>query len=140
MHLHQGFGIKTNELKVVIFVSFQWDLVCGHNYLAEMTQVIYQSVMIIGDLLTSFAADRMGRKPIHIFAHALVVVFGCSTAFSESYISFVVLRAITGLAIVVGLVFLKTTCIPPKETLHCKAIGSYQTSYFTSVQVTLSTW
>ncbi|ELT96398.1 hypothetical protein CAPTEDRAFT_94722, partial [Capitella teleta] len=86
------------RVKLTSDLFLQWDLVCGNNYLAEMSQVIYQCVMIFGDLITSYAADKVGRKPIHIFAHALVVIFGSATGLSQSYISFVVLKAITGLA------------------------------------------
>ena len=61
--------------------------------------------MIVGDIFVSYAANRIGRKPVHILAHAAIVIIGTGTAISGRYLAFVILRASQGLAIVVRYMF-----------------------------------
>lgn len=80
----------------------QWDLVCDRNYLSEVSQTTYHLGCLIAEVAFSYLVDRYGRKRVHIISHLLICVVGIGIAFSNSYITFVILRTILGMITVVS--------------------------------------
>ena len=56
---------------------------------------IYMCGLFLGSLICS-TSDRFGRKAVLVLCWALTVVGGVGNAFVKSYVSFCVLRFLTG--------------------------------------------
>lgn len=78
------------------FSQFQWDLVCDKNYLAETSQSVFNFGVMVGAVVFTTMADKIGRKPVHLGCQYAMVVVGLAIAFSPNYITFVILRFLLG--------------------------------------------
>jgi len=74
----------------------QWDLVCDKNYLVEMSQSVFNFGVMVGAIIFTSMADRLGRKPIHLTCQYSMFAVGLAIAFAPNYITFVVLRFVQG--------------------------------------------
>ena len=77
-------------------VRWQWDLVCDKNYLVEMSQSVFNFGVMVGAIIFTSMADRLGRKPIHLTCQYSMFAVGLVIFFSPNYVTFVVLRFIQG--------------------------------------------
>ena len=84
---------------------FQFDLVCDRSWLVSFTQTILVCGMTVGSMVISPLPDQFGRKPVHLIGVFLLAMFSLATSFSYHYITFVVLRFITGVLIIVSSIF-----------------------------------
>ena len=75
---------------------WQWDLVCDKNYLVEMSQSVFNFGVMVGAIIFTSMADRLGRKPIHLTCQYSMFVVGLAIAFAPNYVTFVVLRFVQG--------------------------------------------
>ncbi|XP_074650285.1 uncharacterized protein LOC141905342 [Tubulanus polymorphus] len=80
-----------------ITIVSEWDLVCDHNLLAELSQSFYIMGAIVATLLVSPLADNYGRKRVYLIFNALLVVTGVATAYSVNYAMFTVFRVLSGI-------------------------------------------
>lgn len=78
----------------------QWDLVCEHNYLFDLSLSSQMIASLVADILTSYMIDKFGRKLMHVTSHVIISIVGIAIAFSNGYVMFVVLRCIMGILIV----------------------------------------
>ena len=62
-----------------------------------MVDSIYMSAMLVGSFVYGYLADKLGRRPASIMALFNVASGLLVTAFMEEYVSFTVLRFITGI-------------------------------------------
>ena len=62
-----------------------------------MVDSIYMSAMLVGSFVYGYLADKLGRRPASIMALFNVASGLLATAFMEDYISFTILRFITGI-------------------------------------------
>jgi len=74
----------------------QWDLVCDKNYLMETSQSVFSFGVMVGAIIFTWMADRLGRKPVHLACQYSMFAIGLAIAFSPNYIMFVVLRFFLG--------------------------------------------
>jgi len=74
----------------------QWDLVCDKNYLVEMSQSVFNFGVMVGAIIFTTLADRLGRKPIHLTCQYSMFAVGLAIAFAPNYVIFVVLRFVQG--------------------------------------------
>ncbi|XP_064623696.1 organic cation transporter protein-like [Lineus longissimus] len=74
----------------------QWDLVCGDNYLSELSQTLFVVGMLTGNLVISPLADKFGRKPALLLCHLMLAVVTFIGAFSPNYSTFAVCRVLQG--------------------------------------------
>lgn len=88
----------------------QWDLICDREQLANFAQSCTMFGVLIGNLIFSIMADRIGRKKPLMIAIALQSVTGFASAFAPWYELFLVLKFIcavaTGGTMLVGFVLL----------------------------------
>ena len=50
----------------------------------------------VGALIFTPMADKIGRKPVHVFCHICLFITVSVTSFVPSYLWFAVMRALTG--------------------------------------------
>ncbi|XP_052827537.1 solute carrier family 22 member 6-like isoform X3 [Octopus bimaculoides] len=74
----------------------QWDLVCNRLGLAELTQTLYTVGQIVSGLLGPCLIEKVGRKPVRVLSHVLMLVFNLIASFSPSYWLFAAMKFLTG--------------------------------------------
>lgn len=84
-------------------VSLQWNLVCDKNYLVETSQSVFNFGVMVGAIVFTSLADRVGRKPVHLGCQYTMLLLGLAIAVAPSYVVFVILRFFQGAAREVGL-------------------------------------
>ncbi|XP_055956051.1 organic cation transporter protein [Patella vulgata] len=90
------YGMTYTERKDASIVS-EFDLVCDRDALGDLPQTLLILGQAIGALVLPFFSDRYGRKPINIISYVCVIGIGVATAFSNSYITFAILRLLMGI-------------------------------------------
>ena len=75
---------------------FQMDLVCERAALPELTQTIFVIGVMVGAIVFSVLADKLGRKTVHLGCLWTVGVIGALSALSNDYVSYSVLRFVLG--------------------------------------------
>ncbi|KYN15387.1 WD repeat and HMG-box DNA-binding protein 1 [Trachymyrmex cornetzi] len=70
----------------------QWDLVCDREQLANLAQSCTMFGVLVGNLIFSMMADRIGRKKPLMIAIALQSVTGFASAFAPWYELFLILK------------------------------------------------
>ncbi|XP_043210439.1 organic cation transporter protein-like [Amphibalanus amphitrite] len=79
-------------------VVTEWNLVCGRKPMLSMLQSVLMLGGIVGSLLGGQLTDRFGRRPVFLPVMLLVIACSFSAALVGDYISFVVIRGLTGFA------------------------------------------
>ncbi|XP_057414826.1 organic cation/carnitine transporter 4 [Lotus japonicus] len=75
----------------------EWGLICGEKYKVGLVQAIFFAGCMIGAGVFGHLSDSsLGRKGSLTVVCALNAVFGCLTAMSPNYITYVFLRLLTG--------------------------------------------
>jgi len=98
-------------------VCWQWNLVCNKNYLVETSESVFNFGVMVGAIIFTSLADRLGRKPIHLACQYSMLVLGLAIVFSPNYIVFVVLRFFLGAMREVNITasFRKNVCSKAKQ-------------------------
>ncbi|KAK6189119.1 hypothetical protein SNE40_005157 [Patella caerulea] len=90
------YGMTYSERKDASIVS-EFDLVCERGALGDLPQTLLILGQAMGALVLPFFSDRYGRKPTNIISHVGMIAIGVATAFSNSYITFAILRLLMGI-------------------------------------------
>ncbi|XP_075900872.1 solute carrier family 22 member 7-like [Nelusetta ayraudi] len=80
-------------------VVTEWDLVCDRKWMSKATTTIFFVGLMIGAPLFGFLSDRFGRRKVLLASYLSTMFFALLSAFSVSYIMFVIMRFFTGLSI-----------------------------------------
>jgi len=64
----------------------------------ETSQSVFSFGVMVGAIIFTSMADRLGRKPIHLACQYAMVAFGIVVAFAPNYIVFVTFRFFLGAA------------------------------------------
>ena len=88
------------------FLHFQFDLVCDKAYLSNLATTIYFCGVMLGGILFGTLSDHWGRKPFTLGTLYLHIVVGVLIAFSNSYVTFVILRFLQGVLMQVNICFM----------------------------------
>ncbi|XP_074659000.1 organic cation transporter protein-like [Tubulanus polymorphus] len=81
-----------------ITIVSEWDLVCDHDYLSELSQSFFIMGGIASMLFVSPLADIYGRKRLFLIINASLVLSGIGVAYAVNYVMFAVFRVLTGMA------------------------------------------
>ncbi|KAK2369757.1 organic cation/carnitine transporter [Trifolium repens] len=145
-------GIKAAEWewigeKAASTVS-EWSLICGDKFKVGLVQALFFAGCMIGAGVFGHLSDSsLGRKGSLTVVCALNAIFGCLTAFSPNYWTYVLLRVLTGFSTGgVGLCafVLATEPIGPSK----RGMAGMSTFYFfssgiailTGIAYTFQTW
>ncbi|CAN7941370.1 unnamed protein product, partial [Ixodes hexagonus] len=70
----------------------EWSLVCNRSWLVPLSsQVIYSGTVFCLPVL-GMAADRIGRRPVVSASVVVLIITGCASALTKSFLFFVVVR------------------------------------------------
>lgn len=70
----------------------EWDLVCDNEWLVSLAKSIYMVGFMISVLVFGQTSDCIGRWPTILICYVITCVSGFMSAFSTSYLMFLVLR------------------------------------------------
>ncbi|RUS76632.1 hypothetical protein EGW08_015608 [Elysia chlorotica] len=77
------------------FVS-EWNLVCDEEALSDASQTVMAVGAMVGAFLFTAMADKLGRKPVYVVSHILLLVSAAATAFAPDLMTFMALRFVLG--------------------------------------------
>ncbi|XP_067667774.1 organic cation transporter protein-like [Haliotis asinina] len=80
-------------------VVSEFSLVCDRKILSRLPQFLVLAGEALGAILIPLLADRLGRRPMLITAHAATLLLTVAMAFSRSIVEFTVLKAFSGIFI-----------------------------------------
>ncbi|XP_041865436.1 solute carrier family 22 member 7-like isoform X2 [Melanotaenia boesemani] len=92
----EALARKKNNRGTLHFNLFQWDLVCDRKSLTKTTSTIFFFGVMFGAIAFGYLCDKYGRRNTLLASYIMVIVFGFSSAFADSYILFAILRFFTG--------------------------------------------
>lgn len=81
----------------------QWNLVCGDDYLVELSSTMYMVGTTCGTIFLTPLSDRWGRKTVLLACLWVQAVVGICLAWMPSIIPFVVLQFFIGITNMVRL-------------------------------------
>uniref|UniRef100_A0A3P8TIJ7 Solute carrier family 22 member 6 n=1 Tax=Amphiprion percula TaxID=161767 RepID=A0A3P8TIJ7_AMPPE len=80
-------------------LATEWDLVCSRKGMNRATATFFFAGVMAGAPLFGFLSDRFGRRPLLLVSYLSSLTFAVLSAFSPSYIMFVIMRFFTGLSL-----------------------------------------
>uniref|UniRef100_A0A4W6C0P5 Major facilitator superfamily (MFS) profile domain-containing protein n=1 Tax=Lates calcarifer TaxID=8187 RepID=A0A4W6C0P5_LATCA len=80
-------------------LATEWDLVCSRKGMNKATATIFFIGVMVGAPLFGFLSDRFGRRPLLLVSYLSSMMFAVLSAFSTSYIMFVIMRFFTGMSL-----------------------------------------
>ncbi|TNM86223.1 hypothetical protein fugu_008494 [Takifugu bimaculatus] len=80
-------------------IATEWDLVCSRKGMNKLTATIFFVGVMVGAPSFGFLSDRYGRRPLLLVSYLGTILFAVLSAFSTSYMMFVVMRFFTGLSL-----------------------------------------
>uniref|UniRef100_A0AAX7SV33 Major facilitator superfamily (MFS) profile domain-containing protein n=1 Tax=Astatotilapia calliptera TaxID=8154 RepID=A0AAX7SV33_ASTCA len=80
-------------------LATEWDLVCSRKGMNKATATIFFIGVMVGAPVFGFLSDRFGRRPLLLVSYLASLIFAVLSAFSTSYVMFVILRFFTGMSL-----------------------------------------
>nr|XP_046273594.1 solute carrier family 22 member 7-like [Scatophagus argus] len=80
-------------------LATEWDLVCSRKGMNKATATVFFIGVMLGAPLFGFLSDRLGRRPLLLVSYLSSMTFAVLSAFSTSYIMFVIMRFFTGMSL-----------------------------------------
>ncbi|XP_069571487.1 solute carrier family 22 member 7-like [Brachyistius frenatus] len=77
----------------------EWDLVCSRKWMNKATAAIFFIGVMFGAPVFGFLGDRFGRRPLLLVSYLTSLTFAVLSAFSTSYVMFVIMRFFTGMSL-----------------------------------------
>ncbi|CAH1118752.1 unnamed protein product [Phaedon cochleariae] len=91
-----GYGYNRTIFSSTIIT--EWDLVCGHERLVELSQMTLMFGVLIGNIFCGIMADKKGRKTVLLWCIISQSVLGTVDSLVPWYSLFVLLRFLLGIA------------------------------------------
>ncbi|XP_015267333.1 PREDICTED: solute carrier family 22 member 7-like [Gekko japonicus] len=92
-------GWVYDHSQYVSTTATEWDLVCEKKSLNQAIATFFFIGVTLGSVLFGYLSDRFGRRRILLLAFAVTLFFGIMTAFSVSYLMFIVMRSLCGVGL-----------------------------------------
>ncbi|XP_076819993.1 organic cation transporter protein-like [Clavelina lepadiformis] len=109
-----------------------FSLVCGSTWASYISQSCFMLGVLLGSILFGILSDRLGRRHTFLMCSVGGLITGTATAFTQSYMSYGILRTISGFFV-----------IPPFLTLYVlvseMVVVKYRVSFLQLTQVWFAT-
>ncbi|XP_007943047.1 solute carrier family 22 member 6-like [Orycteropus afer afer] len=76
----------------------EWDLVCTHKTLLQLSQSIYMAGLLTGSLFFGILSDRLGRRKLLIWVYLQLAVSGSCAAFAPNFPAYCTCRFLSAMA------------------------------------------
>ncbi|XP_042341422.1 solute carrier family 22 member 7-like [Plectropomus leopardus] len=80
-------------------LATEWNLVCSRKGMNKATATVFFIGVMVGAPLFGFLSDRFGRRPLLLVSYLSSITFAALSAFSTSYVMFVIMRFFTGMSL-----------------------------------------
>ncbi|XP_057582143.1 solute carrier family 22 member 6-like [Hippopotamus amphibius kiboko] len=77
----------------------EWDLVCAHKTLPQLSQSIIMAGIVVGNLMFGTMADRLGRLKVLIWSYLQLAASGTCVAFAPNFPTYCACRFLSGMAV-----------------------------------------
>ncbi|XP_062981452.1 solute carrier family 22 member 7-like [Elgaria multicarinata webbii] len=77
----------------------EWDLVCEKKGLNQAIATFFFIGVTLGAVLFGYLSDRFGRRRVLLLSFFVTLCFGTMSAFSVSYLMFVIMRSLCGVGL-----------------------------------------
>nr|XP_010954769.1 solute carrier family 22 member 6-like isoform X2 [Camelus bactrianus] len=77
----------------------EWDLLCTHKTLPQLSQPIFMAGIMAGNLIFGVLADRLGRQKVLIWSYLKLAVSGTCTVFTYNFPAYCVCRFLSGITV-----------------------------------------
>ncbi|XP_010981336.2 solute carrier family 22 member 6 isoform X2 [Camelus dromedarius] len=77
----------------------EWDLLCTHKTLPQLSQSIFMAGILAGNLIFGVLADRLGRQKVLIWSYLKLAVSGTCTVFTYNFPAYCVCRFLSGITV-----------------------------------------
>ncbi|TWW59714.1 solute carrier family 22 member 7-like [Takifugu flavidus] len=104
-------------------LTSEWDLVCDQRGKNKATATIFFVGVMFGALLFGSLSDKFGRRIMLLVSYVSGMLFAIASAFSTSYVMFVVLRFFTGFCITGIVIISSVLTVEWVDIEHRKLIG-----------------
>ncbi|XP_074033398.1 organic cation transporter protein isoform X2 [Leptinotarsa decemlineata] len=92
------FGYSYNKTVFSRTIVSEWDLICGHERLIDLTQVTLMLGVLIGNIVFGVMADKKGRKKVLITCIWMQSLLAVLASFWPWFWGFVLIRFFLGIA------------------------------------------
>ncbi|KAL6110728.1 slc22a7 [Pungitius sinensis] len=92
-----GWAYDNSTFKSTL--ATEWDLVCSKKGMNKATVTFFFLGVMCGAPLFGFLSDRYGRRPLLLVSYISSLMFAVLSAFSPSYMMFVIMRFLTGMSL-----------------------------------------
>ncbi|XP_076004172.1 solute carrier family 22 member 7-like [Genypterus blacodes] len=104
-------------------LTSQWDLVCEQRGKNKATATIFFIGVMIGAVAYGSLSDRFGRRNMLLVSYVSGMLFAVASAFSTSYIMFMVLRFFTGITVTGIVIILAVLGLEWVDIQHRNLVG-----------------
>ncbi|XP_039594824.1 solute carrier family 22 member 7-like isoform X1 [Polypterus senegalus] len=133
---HYGWTYDTSKFSSTI--ATEWDLVCDKKGLNQATATFFFIGVMLGAVVFGYLSDKFGRKTMLLVSYILSFIFGLASAFSVSYVMFVILRFLTGMSFVGISIISIVLCIEWVDIKHRTLVGVFGSMAWTTGCVLLA--
>ncbi|XP_043916212.1 solute carrier family 22 member 7-like [Protopterus annectens] len=95
-HCQDGWEYDRNQF--ISTTTTEFNLVCNSKGLNQATVTFFFIGLMLGAFLFGFLVDKYGRRKMLVVAYFISAICGTGAAFSTSFISFAILRSMTGVS------------------------------------------
>ncbi|XP_060914980.1 solute carrier family 22 member 7-like [Labrus mixtus] len=104
-------------------LTSEWDLVCDRRGKNKATATIFFVGVMFGAMSFGSLSDRYGRRIMLLVSYVTGMLFAIASAFSTSYVMFVVLRFFTGFCITGIIIVSPVLSVEWVDIEHRKLVG-----------------
>ncbi|XP_011189592.2 organic cation transporter protein [Zeugodacus cucurbitae] len=79
-------------------VVMEWDLLCGRQWLEQLSQSLVMVGIMLGNMIMGMLADKWGRRPMFVSSCVLQLVAGCLVSASPWLWFYMLMRFLDGYA------------------------------------------